>query len=225
VFFLTGSALSILFLLTSGPSLELSNATQVAYSQEVSPTPKVSNKNLQVKKLHQNPTKKIKLTPTAIRASSASAKPTAKPSISPKPTIKRLINLPSVIPTSTPAKTDNASSDVGLQLMKQINDFRTSKGLSALSTDGHTCAFASVRAGEIVGSFNHDGFRNRIDSKSLPYPSYSSVAENIAMNSDPNAVVNGWINSPGHNENMSKDVPYGCVGRNGNYYVFEAWKP
>ena len=109
--------------------------------------------------------------------------------------------------------------------MNQINDFRSSKGLSPLSTDGYTCAFATLRAGEITGSFNHDGFTSRINSGSLPYPSYSNVAENIAMNSDQNAVVQGWIDSPGHNENMSKDVPYGCVGNSGNYFVFEAWRP
>ena len=109
--------------------------------------------------------------------------------------------------------------------MKQINDFRAGKGLSPLSTDGNTCGFAVTRASEIVVNFNHDGFENRISSHTLPYPSYHEVAENIAMNSDSNAVVPGWINSPGHNENMSRNVPFGCVGISGNYYVFEAWKP
>ena len=110
-------------------------------------------------------------------------------------------------------------------LLQQINSFRSGKGLAPLTANSETCFFANLRSQEIIPSFNHDGFRNRIESGSLPYPSYSSVAENIAMNSDPNQVVPGWINSPGHNENMSKDTPHGCVVGNGNYYVFEAWSP
>jgi len=169
------------------------------------------------------------------------------PSISPSPTPSP-IPIPSPLPTTKPTptptinsepKTNNptiteksesniptdTSGDVGLTLMKQINDFRSSKNLPPLSTDGYTCAFASLRAGEIISSFNHDGFRNRIDNGSLPYPSYSSVAENIAMNPDSNGVVPGWIASSGHNENMSKNVSFGCVARSGNYFVFEAWQP
>lgn len=131
-------------------------------------------------------------------------------------------------PEPTPAVTDilvYPYNNLTKDLLQQINDFRSGKGLAPLTANSETCFFANLRSQEIISSFNHDGFRNRIDSNTLPYPSYSSVAENIAMNSDPNAVVPGWINSPGHNENMSKDVPYGCVVSNGNYYVFEAWKP
>lgn len=165
--------------------------------------------------------------------------PTVKPTNTPTPILNRTLTpSPTPILTETPTNTpipeketnesnvpSNTTGNVGLTLMNQINDFRSSKGLAPLSTDGYTCAFASLRAGEIVSGFNHDGFRSRIDASSLPYPSYSSVAENIAMNSDSNAVVQGWIDSPGHNENMSKNVAYGCVGVSGNYYVFEAWQP
>lgn len=110
-------------------------------------------------------------------------------------------------------------------LLQQINSFRSSKGLAHLVANSETCFFADLRSQEIISSFNHDGFRNRIDSKTLPYPSYSSVAENIAYNSDSTQIVPGWINSPGHNENLLKDVPYGCVVGNGDYFVFEAWAP
>lgn len=164
------------------------------------------------------------------------------PTLTPSPT-------PSKAPTPTPIKTDilvypsknetsNSptvnqsqtsvsvlSQETGLPLIDQINQFRASRGKSPVATSSETCSFATTRASEIANSFNHDGFRNRIDSKTLPYPSYSTVAENIAMNSDPNKVVPGWIESPGHAENMLKDVPYGCVGSSGKYYVYEAWKP
>ncbi len=97
--------------------------------------------------------------------------------------------------------------------------------MSQVSENTETCAFASARANEISSNFNHDGFTNRVNSNTLPYPTYSTVAENIAMNSDASQVVPGWINSPGHAENMLKDVPFGCVKNSGNYFAFEAWRP
>lgn len=141
---------------------------------------------------------------------------------------------PAQTPTSTPTPKTKQYDDTDIHvypykttndLLQQINSFRSSKGLAHLTANSETCFFANLRSQEIISAFNHDGFRNRIDSKTLPYPSYSSVAENIAMNSDANQVVPGWINSPGHIENLLKDVPYGCVVSNGNYFVFEAWKP
>lgn len=141
---------------------------------------------------------------------------------------------PSPTQTATPSPKPTAISTPILKtkqyettndLLQQINSFRSSKGLAHLTANSQTCFFANLRSQEIINSFNHDGFRSRIDSKTLPYPSYSTVAENIAMNSDPNAVVPGWISSPGHNENLLKDVPFGCVVSNGEYFVFEAWRP
>ena len=146
---------------------------------------------------------------------------------------RRPTSTPIPKPSKSPKKTSDDSSTGILvypykttnDLLQQINAFRSGKGLAPLTANSETCFFANLRSQEIITSFNHDGFRSRIDSKTLPYPSYSLVAENIAMNSDPNQVVPNWISSPGHNENMSKDTPFGCVVGNGNYYVFEAWKP
>lgn len=141
------------------------------------------------------------------------------PSPSPFPTIA-----PS--PTNTPIKpTDIPTNDIGLKILRQINDFRAEKGLPAFSTDGYTCSFAVMRASEIASDFSHNGFRNRIDNKTLPYPTYSGISENIAMNSDPNAVVQGWIDSAGHNENLSKPHTFACIAKNGDYYVFLSWNP
>ncbi len=126
---------------------------------------------------------------------------------------------------SAQVKTINSSINSPFSLIQQINQYRSSKGMATVSENTETCAFASTRANEIISNFNHDGFTNRVNSNSLPYPSYSTVAENIAMNSDSNQVVPGWINSPGHAENLLKDVPYGCVGNSGINYVFEGWKP
>ncbi|MBI4097955.1 MAG: CAP domain-containing protein [Candidatus Levybacteria bacterium] len=133
---------------------------------------------------------------------------------------------PTLTPFPTPTTTDILVYPSQItDLLQQINSFRSGKGLAPLSANSETCFFANLRSQEIITNFNHDGFRNRIDTKTLPYPSYSSVAENISYNGDSSQVVPNWINSGGHAENLLKDVPYGCVGNSGIHYVFEAWQP
>lgn len=110
-------------------------------------------------------------------------------------------------------------------IMQKINDYRKSQGLSEVKSDLNTCNFAKTRAEEISSNFNHDGFRSRIDSKTLPYSGYGGVTENIAMNSDYTKIVDMWINSSGHADNMRKDTPYVCVESKDNYYAYEGWRP
>ncbi|MBI4036913.1 CAP domain-containing protein [Candidatus Daviesbacteria bacterium] len=110
-------------------------------------------------------------------------------------------------------------------LMTEINSFRKSKGLSPVSTDSYVCSFADIRAKEISSAFNHDGFNNRINNHTLPYPSYRNIVENLAQTSDFKNVVNMWINSSGHAQNLLADVIYGCVGNFGNFFAYEGWKP
>lgn len=170
--------------------------------------------------------------PTRIRRISPTAKPTKTPTptkelVTPTPTKRPSPTPTKKIITPTPTKTTPSSSLSTEQtfIINAINDFRRSKGLTEIKTDPYTCNFAQVRAKEITTSFNHDGFRNRINSKSLPYPSYHMVTENIAMTSRYQDVVNMWINSEGHRLNMEKDTPYVCVGKEGNYYAYEGWQP
>lgn len=126
-------------------------------------------------------------------------------------------------PTSTPAPAPVIAG--GNSFVDQINQYRQSKGLGPIGSDSHTCNFANLRAQEISSNFSHDGFNNRVSSNSLPYPGYSEVTENLAMNHNSSDVVNSWINSPGHAANLEKNTPYGCVGVSDNYYAYEGWKP
>lgn len=116
-------------------------------------------------------------------------------------------------------------SNVQTLIMQKINEYRVQNGLYKVKTNQETCSFAQKRAQEIASSFSHDGFRSRFDNKTLPYASYSEVTENIAMTSDYKEVVNMWINSSGHAENMRRDTPFVCVAQNGNYFAYEGWKP
>ncbi len=134
-------------------------------------------------------------------------------------------------PTSSPqaqssnTNTQSSSSSSSSLFLSEINAFRASNGLTPVSSNSETCNFAETRANEIVSNFNHDGFSSRASSHSLPYSSYSEVTENIAMNPNPSDVVNAWIASPGHNENMKKNTPFVCVKSNGNFYAYEGLRP
>lgn len=137
--------------------------------------------------------------------------PTTTPT--PKPTVK-----PN--PTNTPGATN-----VQEFIMNKINEYRKAHNLTEVKTNQVTCDFARTRAREISANFSHKGFNDRVSSKTLPYSSYSLVTENLAMTSNYQNVVNMWINSPGHAENMRKDTPFVCVEQFGNYYAYEGWKP
>lgn len=139
------------------------------------------------------------------------------PTPSPVPTV-------SLRPTRIPQVQILSKSGLS-NLLFQINTLRKANGLPAVSQDPQTCSFAKIRAREIAFNFTHNGFTNRINSHTLPYPSYHDVTENIAMNDDENDVVPQWISSPGHRENMKKDTPFVCVVRYGKFYAYEGWKP
>lgn len=171
-------------------------------------------------------TKDRKVVKKIVKRPSKISTPTRKPSATPTPTKRPT---PTATRTPTPTKSQPLAAPVTSSaqgfIMNAINDYRKSQGLSEVKIDKYTCDFAKTRAQEITSAFNHNGFRERIDGKSLPYPGYSSVTENIAMTSDYKKVVEMWINSSGHAENMRKDTPFVCVEQSGNYYAYEGWKP
>jgi uncharacterized protein YkwD len=139
------------------------------------------------------PTPSLSITPSPLIT------PSATPSISPQPTLS-----PTVSPTVTPILTVSPTpiDEVQNYIMDRINEYRKANGLDVVQTDPYTCAFAETRAKEIATNFSHDGFENRIQEDTLPYPSYSLITENIAMNTNYKDVVKKWIASPGHEQNL-----------------------
>lgn len=162
--------------------------------------------------------------------------PTQKQGSTPTPTLKQSTNStttptnkPTPTLTSQPAPTSTQSA-ISLDekqkfMVDEINKYRASIGLTSVKSDKYTCDFGKVRAQEISKDFSHDGFSDRVANKTIPYPSYRLITENIAMTSDYKKVVSMWINSPGHAENMRRDTPFVCVGTYNNYYAYEGWKP
>ncbi|MGI5827666.1 MAG: CAP domain-containing protein [Patescibacteria group bacterium] len=160
------------------------------------------------------------LTPTLRPIADPTALPLPTPTVTPEPT-----KLPT--PTPTPSSTSEPIEDDDIQtyLINAVNEYCRSQGLSEISRDSYTCEFAKVRAQEISATFNHNGFSQRIDASTLPYPNYVIVTENIARHSDYRQVVPMWIASSGHARNMREDTPFVCIEKYGEYYAYEGWKP
>lgn len=108
-----------------------------------------------------------------------------------------------------------------------VNKFRRTKGLKPLQMSGvlskearsHSKAMASGRTG-----FGHDGFESRIDDISKEIGTVRAAAENVAYgNLSAEAVVDGWIKSPGHRKNMLGDfnlIGVGTAKGKGNIVYF-----
>ena len=122
----------------------------------------------------------------------------------------------------------SSSSDYVSEVVRLVNIERTERGLSALTMDTTLNAAAAERAKEIVVNFAHE----RPDGSSCftilrEYGvSYRAAAENIAGGqSTPEAVVNSWMNSPGHRANILNSslrkigVGYARGGQYGTYWV------
>ncbi|HSX09065.1 MAG TPA: CAP domain-containing protein [Candidatus Saccharimonadales bacterium] len=132
---------------------------------------------------------------------------------------------PTVLPPTTQPLPQSAQiSDVSAYLLQGVNEYRSSLGLSQVQSSAETCAFAAVRAKEISGGFNHDGFNNRVANHTIPYATWTRATENIAQAPDYKEVVTLWKNSPEHAANMRDNTPYVCIEQYDSYYAYEGMR-
>ena len=112
--------------------------------------------------------------------------------------------------TTTPSTTENIieGSPFVQQVIGLVNAERTSRGLSALSGKNTGLAnAAAVRAQEIKDYFSHTrpgekAFSTVLNEHGI---SYMGAGENIAEGQrTPDEVMNGWMNSQGHRNNILK---------------------
>ena len=91
------------------------------------------------------------------------------------------------------------------EVVRLVNAERAKAGLSALRMDAGVTAAAQVRAREIVSTFSHtrpDG-RKCFTALEEAGVRYRGAGENIAYGQpSAAAVVNAWMNSPGHRANI-----------------------
>lgn len=91
------------------------------------------------------------------------------------------------------------------EVLAQCNAQRQANGIAALSLDPELTKAANIRAKEIATLFSHtrpDGRKCFTVLDQIGY-SYWSAGENIAAGyGNSSAVMNGWMNSPGHRSNI-----------------------
>jgi uncharacterized protein YkwD len=90
------------------------------------------------------------------------------------------------------------------QTMQLINDYRASKGLNRLEV----IDYISIKSEEhdeymiSTGAMNHNFFQDRAESL-IQALGATNVSENLAYNyATPQSVLNAWLNSEGHRENI-----------------------
>lgn len=115
-----------------------------------------------------------------------------------------------------------APSGMAEQVAQLVNEERSKAGLAPLSFDTQLSEDALVRAKEIVGTFDH----TRPDGSSFSTAvtiSWNTVGENIAWGqSSPQSVMNTWMNSTGHRQNILNSsftkIGVGVTEYNGRLY-------
>ena len=100
-------------------------------------------------------------------------------------------------------------ADMETEVLRYVNEYRAGKGLGPLAMND-TINRAAMEHCKYLGNkahrLNHDGFEERMHGlMSVIKPCYSA-AENVARGQkDAKEVVNNWISSPGHRENIEGD--------------------
>ncbi|MBW4466110.1 MAG: CAP domain-containing protein [Pegethrix bostrychoides GSE-TBD4-15B] len=131
--------------------------------------------------------------------------------------------------TRATRKRASASATAALEksVFRQINRYRQQQGLAALSTNSSITRQARRHSQDMAnsGDISHDGFEGRVKTigKTIRY---RSAAENVAYNfgfESPGAqAVTGWLNSPGHLDNIVGNFNLTGIGvaknSRGEYY-------
>lgn len=198
---------------------------RVRQTRVLSPLPTMASQKLnQVNIVQSN------LAPTRVAAPIPTLLPTNTPAPLPSPTNKpdptKTPPTPTPknepLPTSASIRIIPTSSGVSQQsLQDATNAYRASAGKSALSLRDDLCALADTRAREIRDSFDHSGFRSRVDSGELKALNYKGLAENIWHGTgDASKIVQDWSESSGHNKNLLEEWQWGCGAHSDSYAAY-----
>ena len=199
--------------------------TRVRQKRILSPVPTLTAQKLnEVNVLRSSVTPSPSATPAPsplpTNTSAPAASPTNKPDPTKTPPTPTLQNEP--LPTSASVRIIPTSSGVSRQsLQDATNAYRAAAGKNALSLRDDLCELAGTRAREISSSFDHGGFRSRVDSGELKALNYKGVAENIWHGSgDAARIVKDWSDSSGHNKNLLEDWQWGCGAHVDGYAAY-----
>lgn len=130
-------------------------------------------------------------------------------------------------PASSERSADSESA-IEQDIHKQINQYRAQQGLPELTLNESISKEAQMHSENMASgavAFSHDGFGQRVKAVSQEISTRGS-AENVAFNGgygDPaTQAVQGWINSPGHCQNIEGNYNLTGIGvaknSKGEYY-------
>jgi uncharacterized protein YkwD len=95
------------------------------------------------------------------------------------------------------------------RLFELIQNWRSSQGKSQYIVSDDLCTIAEKRLEEVKVKFNHDGFQTDWVKQSS---NMAFIGENLSelflRNED---VLTGWLNSPGHRENLEDGFTHSCL--------------
>lgn len=157
-------------------------------------------------KVSATTTETVVTTPAPTKKPTSTPAPTKKPTSTPAPT-----KAPTKAPTTTPAptkvptSTNKYDSSFASQVLKLVNVERVKGGLHELTMSSVLVAPANRRAEEIKTQFSHTRPNGTQWSTVLDEFNVSvrTAGENLAYGyNTPEAVVTGWMNSPGHRANI-----------------------
>lgn len=140
-----------------------------------------------------------------------------------------------IIVLMSPLQLEAATSLQSLEtsVFNQINNYRKSKGLPALTNNSYMTQVArghsyNMASGKV--KFGHDGFHDRATLIKQNTGQKGAVAENVAHNygyKDPaTKAVNDWIKSDGHRKNIVgnyKTTGIGIAYNSGHYYLTQVF--
>lgn len=160
---------------------------------------------------------------TTAKPTATTSAPTTQPTTVPT-TRKPIVTSPPEIeyPTATTAAQtveSEAEKTFESELLRLVNAEREKKDLAALKYSKPLAAAADTRAKELTVTFSH----TRPDGTTCFTVSEFVYGENIASGqTSPTAVVNSWMNSQGHKDNILnetyKTAAIGCYNDGETYY-------
>lgn len=125
-----------------------------------------------------------------------------------------------VIPTITPTPRPRVLD--GGKLFNLVNKYRSDQRLSQLQWFHSLCEYSKKRSQEVSTDWSHEGFLDDSQNRLIwQYcPDCIGVGENLAEGYfTEEAILQGWIESPSHKDNLDRDWTYACAYFYGNSYV------
>jgi uncharacterized protein YkwD len=122
---------------------------------------------------------------------------------------------PQTSPNSQISQSDSNTAAIEQAVFEQINSYRTSQNLPALTRNSAADNQAKIHSQDMASgqvAFGHSGAQERFKATGI---AYKSAGENVAYNSssDPaTKAVQGWLGSPGHLANIKGNFDLTGIG-------------